>query len=163
MTSFQFFYSFYYRANSYFHWPTLLSNSIHMNCDFPAKVDESLETNFFAWSASEPFLTSFHFVYSFYYRPNSYFYWPTLLPKSTHMNCVSTAKTIESLQINLFIWNGPALAANSSKECNPSHFWQVFSFFTHFTIDQTLTSSDRPFPPARLIWTVPSPKRWASL
>ena len=161
MTSFQFFYSFYYRANSYFHWPTLLSNSIHMNCDFPAKMDESLETNFFAWSASEPFLTSFHFVYSFYYRPNSYFYWPTLLSKSTHINCVSSAKNLtESLGINFFIWNGLLLAANSSKECTPNHFWIVFSFSTHIAIGQTFTSAGSLFCPNRLTWTVPTLQGW---
>ena len=136
-------------------------------------MSESLETIFFTWNGvvlaarsfekytPNHFLTSFHFVYSFYYRPNSYFYWPTPLSKSTHINCVSSAKNLtESLGINFFIWNGLLLAANSSKECTPNHFWIVFSFSTHIAIGQTFTSAGSPFCPNRLTWPVPTLQGW---
>ena len=43
----------------------------------------------------------------------------------------------------------------SFKECTPNYFWQVFSFFTYFTIGQIFISTGRPFCPIRLTWIGP--------
>ena len=45
-----FFDSVYYRPNFNFYWPTLLSESIHMNRASSARVTESLEISAFIWN-----------------------------------------------------------------------------------------------------------------
>ena len=35
---------------------------------------------------------------------------------------------------SFFIWNNLLLAAKSSKDCTPNHFWQIFSFLRNFSV-----------------------------
>ena len=112
--SFQFFDSFYYRRNFYIYWPTMLSESTHMNCASSVRVSGSLEK----------FL---------YFRPNFYFYWPTLRPESIHMNCATSAKVTKSLETSIFAWNDLLLAAIISKECTLNPF-DKFSMFLYILL-----------------------------
>ena len=50
LTRFQFSYSRYCRPNFYFNWPTLLSESTHMNCTSSERVTESLIISVFIWN-----------------------------------------------------------------------------------------------------------------
>ena len=105
----------------------------------------------------------FSFFHSFYYRPNIYFYWPTFLSESTHMNCASSTKVTASLEINVLTWKYQVFVANNSKKCTPNHFWKIFCFFfTHFTIDYIFTFTLRAICPNRLIWIVCLLKAWPS-
>ena len=86
------------------------------------------------------------FFYSVYYRPKFYFYWPTLLSESAHMNCASSARVTEFLEISVFTWNNQLLAAKTSEECTPEPFFTSFYFFLlSFSIDQMFTSTGRLF------------------
>ena len=47
---FSFFEQFYYRPNFHFYWPTLRSESTHMNYASSASLAESLEISVFIWN-----------------------------------------------------------------------------------------------------------------
>ena len=57
-------------------------------------------------------MRSFQFLYLFYNRPNFFFYWPTLLSDSTHMNGASSERVTQSLVISPFTWNYLYLRTN---------------------------------------------------
>ena len=115
-----------------------------------------------------PFIISVYFIStqntwywldidSNYCRPNFYWYWPTLMSKSTRMNWASSARLTESLEISVFIWNDLVLVTKSFKEYTPNQLWQIFRFFlTQFIIGQTSTSTGRPL----LIWAGPPLQGW---
>ena len=80
--------------------------------------------------------------------------------KSIHMNCACSAKVTHFLRKSVFSWNDVESSAKYSKKYTANHFWQIFSFMTHFTINQTFTSNGRPFCPNWFIWIAPALPGW---
>ena len=105
----------------------------------------------FLYNNNQVFRDKCQLFYSFNCRSNSYIYWPTIPTESSDMNCVSSARVNKYLEVNVVNWNNPVLAPKSCKKSTQNHFWQVFSFLTHFTICETFTSTGQPFCPNRLI------------
>ena len=155
----------YCRPNFYLYWPILMSKSTRMNWASSARVTESSEISVFIWDdlvlaaksfkecTSNQFVQVFSFFDSVYFRPNFYFYWPTL----THIDWASSARVTESLEISVFIWNDLVLATKSFKEYNPNQLWQILlQILTQFITGQTSTSTGRP----SLIWAGPPLQGW---
>ena len=69
----------------------------------------------------ELFLTNFKLFYSFHHRPNFYLYLPTLLSRSAHKNCPSSANVTYYLEISVYTWRYLVSAGKSFGECIPSH------------------------------------------
>ena len=80
----------------------------------------------------KPFLTNFQFFEKFYYRQKLYFLWPTLQSELVQMNCVSCKRLSNVLEESFITWNDLVFPAKSSKDCTPTHFWQLSSFFEKF-------------------------------
>ena len=55
----------------------------------------------------------------------------------------------------------PNLASTDRLFC-PKHFWKIFSFFFHFIIGQSFTTTARQLFPNRLIWTESPLHVWLS-
>ena len=98
VVKFKIFYLFYYRPNLCFNWSIILSKT---------------------------FLKNFQFFYSFHYRSKFYYYCPTALFESTHMNWVFIACLTQSLKTGVFTCNDLVSAAISSKKCNLNHIWKI--------------------------------------
>ena len=63
--------------------------------------------------------------------------------------------------VSVFTSNDLVLALRSSKVRTPNGFWQIFSFFTYFTIGQTFASTDWLFCPNSIVLS--SLHGWPSL
>ena len=130
LAKFHIFYPFYHRENSCSHWPKFPSESSPLDCADFARVTKSLRN-------PKLFLANFHFSLSFYHWQKFYFYWPTLLCESPHMKWASSVRVVEALEMTVFIWNNLLLTPKSFRKLIPKYFWDIFSFFAHFTICDT--------------------------
>ena len=91
---------------------------------------------------------------------NNFYLFKNLLSELVQINCVSPDRVKNVLEGSFFTWNDLVLAAKSSKEGTPNHFWQMLSFLRHFSIGQSFTSYGRPFYPNWFKQTVPLLKGW---
>ena len=130
LAKFHIFYPFYHRENSCSHWPKFSYESSPLDCADFARVTKSLRN-------PKLFLANFHFSLSFYHWQKFYFYWPTLLCESPHMKWASSVRVVEALEMTVFIWNNLVLTPKSFRKLIPKYFWDIFSFFAHFTICDT--------------------------
>ena len=116
----------------------------------------SIDCKKFQRAHPEPFLTNFWF----FENQTQFIVWPNLQSELVQMDCASSERVTNVSKESFFTWNHLILAARSSKDCTPNHFWQIFGFVRNFNVGQTFTSYDRPFYPNWFIWTVPLQKGW---
>ena len=134
-------------------------------------VTESIEImNVFIWNdllltaktSNECTLNHFwqvsRFFYSVYYRPNFYFYWLTLLSKSTHMKRTSSVYLLCKgdwvIRDKCLYSNQSGIGCKKFQWVHPKTFLTSLQFFKSVYYGQTFTSACQPFCPNWIMWTV---------